>query len=239
LAVACPNGKKFKAVQTGGPSGGVLPESLLDLPVDFDKLDEAGSMMGSGGMIVMDEDTCMVDTARYYVNFLAHESCGKCVPCREGLRQMLRILDRITAGEGQEGDIELLEELSEFMEMASLCALGKSAPNPVRSTIRYFRDEYEAHIREKRCPAGVCAALIAYEIDQEKCTSACGACARACAVDAIQKVDNTYMIVQETCIKCGSCYTACPDKFRAVLKLPVAAVSRPIPIPQPQLETTA
>ncbi|MGB8772929.1 MAG: NADH-ubiquinone oxidoreductase-F iron-sulfur binding region domain-containing protein [Terriglobales bacterium] len=232
-----PNGKKFKAVQTGGPSGGVLPESLLDLPVDFDKLDEAGSMMGSGGMIVMDEDTCMVDTARYYVNFLAHESCGKCVPCREGLRQMLRILDRITAGEGQDGDIELLEELSEFMEMASLCALGKSAPNPVRSTIRYFRNEYEAHIHEKRCPAGVCAALIAYEIDQEKCTSACGACARACAVDAIQKVDDTYMIVQEKCIKCGSCYTACPDKFRAVLKLPAAAVSRPSPIPQLQIET--
>jgi len=218
-----PKGKKFKAVQTGGPSGGVLPESLLDLPVDFDQLDKAGSMMGSGGMIVMDEDTCMVDTARYYVNFLAHESCGKCVPCREGLRQMLNILDRITAGQGKEGDIELLEELSEFMELASLCALGKSAPNPVRSTIRYFRQEYEAHLREKRCPAGVCAALIAYEIDPEKCTSACGTCARACAVD----VDDTYTIVQEKCIKCGSCYTACPEKFSAVVKRPAYAVLRP------------
>ena len=197
-------------------------------------------MMGSGGMIVMDEDTCMVDTARYYVNFLAHESCGKCVPCREGLRQMLRILDRITAGDGKEGDIELLEELSEFMEMASLCALGRTAPNPVRSTIRHFRDEYEAHIREKRCPAGVCAALIAYEIDQEKCTSACGACARACAVDAIQKVDaGTYTIVQEKCIKCGACYTACPDKYRAVIKRPAAVVLRPISIPQLQIETRA
>ena len=235
-----PAGKKFKAVQTGGPSGGVLPESFLDLQVDFDKLEAAGSMMGSGGMIVMDEDTCMVDTARYYVNFLAHESCGKCVPCREGLRQMLRILDRITAGDGKEGDIELLEELSEFMEMASLCALGRTAPNPVRSTIQHFRDEYEAHIREKRCPAGVCAALIAYEIDQEKCTSACGACARACAVDAIQKVDaGTYTIVQEKCIKCGACYTACPDKYRAVIKRPAAVVLRPISIPQLQIETRA
>jgi len=232
-----PEGKKFKAVQTGGPSGGVLPESLLDLPVDFDKLDEAGSMMGSGGMIVMDEDTCMVDTARYYVNFLAHESCGKCVPCREGLRQMLNILDRISAGQGREGDIELLEELSEFMEMASLCALGRTAPNPVRSTIRYFREEYEAHIREKRCPAGVCAALIAYEIDPEKCTVACGACARACTVDAIPKVDGQYIILQEKCIKCGSCYQACPEKFHAVVKLPASAVIRPIPVPQTQIET--
>ena len=149
-----PKGKKFKGVQTGGPSGGVLPESLLDLPVDFDELDKVGSMMGSGGMIVMDEDTCMVDTARYYVNFLAHESCGKCVPCREGLRQMLTILDRIAAGEGREGDIELLEELSEFMEMASLCALGKSAPNPVRSTIRYFRAGIRSSHPRETLPGG-------------------------------------------------------------------------------------
>jgi NADH-quinone oxidoreductase subunit F len=219
-----PGGKKFKGVQTGGPSGGVLPEALLDLPVDFDELDKVGSMMGSGGMIVMDEDTCMVDMARYYVNFLAHESCGKCVPCREGLRQMLTILDRIAAGQGREGDIELLEELSEFMEMASLCALGKSAPNPVRSSIRYFRHEYEAHIREKRCPAGACSALIQYEIDQTKCSHPpCGACARACAVEAIQKADGgAYWVLQEKCIKCGSCYTACPDKFHAVTKAPVA-----------------
>jgi NADH-quinone oxidoreductase subunit F len=219
-----PAGKKFKGVQTGGPSGGVLPEALLDLPVDFDELDKVGSMMGSGGMIVMDEDTCMVDMARYYVNFLAHESCGKCVPCREGLRQMLTILDRIAGGQGREGDIELLEELSEFMEMASLCALGKSAPNPVRSSIRYFRHEYEAHIREKRCPAGACSALIQYEIDQTKCSHPpCGACARACAVEAIQKIDTgAYWVLQEKCIKCGSCYTACPDKFHAVRKAPVA-----------------
>jgi NADP-reducing hydrogenase subunit HndC len=218
-----PKGKKFKGVQTGGPSGGVLPESLLDLPVDFDELDKAGSMMGSGGMIVMDEDTCMVDTARYYVNFLAHESCGKCVPCREGLRQMLRILDRIVAGEGREGDIELLEELSGFMEMASLCALGRTASFPVRSTIRYFRHEYEAHIREKRCPAHACQALIQYEIDQEKCSHPpCGACSRACATEAVQKMDNgSYVIVQENCIKCGACYTACPDRFGAVHKVDV------------------
>ena len=232
-----PKGKKFKGVQTGGPSGGVLPESLLDLPVDFDELDKVGSMMGSGGMIVMDEDTCMVDTARYYVNFLAHESCGKCVPCREGLRQMLAILNRITAGQGREGDIELLEELAEVMELASLCALGRSASNPVRSTIRYFRAEYESHIREKRCPAGACPALIQYEIDQEKCSHPpCGACARACAVDAIQKVDGgSYLIVQEKCIKCGACYTACPDRFAAVHKAPAAAAVWQVAAPLVQL----
>jgi len=236
-----PKGKKFKAVQTGGPSGGVLPEQLLDLPVDFDELDKVGSMMGSGGMIVMDEDTCMVDTARYYVNFLAHESCGKCVPCREGLRQMLRILDRITAGQGREGDIELLEELSEVMEMASLCALGRTASFPVRSTIRYFRAEYEAHIREKRCPAGACKALIQYEIDQEKCSHPpCGACSRACAVDAIEKLDDgSFLIVQEKCIKCGACYTACPAKFAAVCKVPATAAVWKVPVPPVQSEIRA
>jgi NADH-quinone oxidoreductase subunit F len=218
-----PDGKKFKAVQTGGPSGGVIPESLIDLPVDFDELTKAGSMMGSGGMIVMDEDTCVVDTARYYVNFLAHESCGKCVPCREGLRQMLRILDNITSGAGQEGDIELLEELSDFMEVASLCALGRTAPNPVRSTIRHFREEYEAHIHEKRCPAGVCTALISYVIQPEKC-EACGACERSCSVGAVKKTESgLYEIIQEKCIKCGACYSACPDKFSAVIKVPATA----------------
>jgi NADH-quinone oxidoreductase subunit F len=222
-----PEGKKFKAVQTGGPSGGVLPESMLDTPVGFDELTKVGSMMGSGGMIVMDQDTCMVDTARYYINFLAHESCGKCIPCREGLRQMLNILNRITAGEGREGDLDLLEELSEFMEMASLCALGQTASNPVRSTIRYFRDEFEAHIREKRCPAGVCTALIAYEIDPVKCT-ACGACAKSCAVGAIEKVDSkTYRVDQEKCIKCGSCYSTCPDKWGALVKVPAVPITRP------------
>jgi NADH:ubiquinone oxidoreductase subunit F (NADH-binding)/NAD-dependent dihydropyrimidine dehydrogenase PreA subunit/(2Fe-2S) ferredoxin len=215
-----PQGKIFKAVQTGGPSGGVIPESLLDLPVDFDELYKAGSMMGSGGMIVMDENTCMVDTARYYTNFLAHESCGKCVPCREGTRQMLNILDNIASGKGKEGDLEILEELSEFMQAASLCALGQSAPNPVASTLKYFRNEYEEHIFEKRCRAGVCSALIAYEIDQEKCES-CGACSRSCPVGAVKKSEaKVFTIVQEKCIKCGACYTACPENFRAVTKVP-------------------
>jgi NADP-reducing hydrogenase subunit HndC len=212
-----PNNKKFKAVQTGGPSGGVLPESMLDIPVDFDQLTEAGSMMGSGGMIVMDENTCMVDTARYYTEFLAQESCGKCVPCREGLRQMLRILNNITNGQGKEGDIELLEELSEFIQEASLCALGQTAPNPVLSTIKHFRDEYEAHIKETRCPAGVCKALIGYFIDPDKCLG-CGRCAKNCPTDAIfETEDKTYFIDQEKCIKCGICMTVCPDKAKAVV----------------------
>jgi NADP-reducing hydrogenase subunit HndC len=212
-----PNGKKFKAVQTGGPSGGVLPAGMLDIPVDFDKLTEAGSMMGSGGMIVMDENTCMVDTARYYTEFLAQESCGKCVPCREGLRQMLRILNNITNGEGKQGDIELLEELSEFIQDASLCALGQTAPNPVLSTIRHFRDEYEAHISQTRCPAGVCKALISYYIDPDECLG-CGQCAKNCPTGAISKSDDkTYVIDQEKCIKCGSCLAVCPEKVKAVV----------------------
>ncbi len=221
-----PKGKKFKAVQTGGPSGGVIPESLLDLPVDFDELTKVGSMMGSGGMIVMDENTCMVDTARYYTNFLAHESCGKCVPCREGLRQMLNILNNIASGWGEEGDLQLLEELSEFMEAASLCALGQSAPFPVASTLKYFRDEYEEHIRDKRCRAGVCTALIAYEIDQERCES-CGACLRNCPVGAVNKSETkVFTIVQQKCIKCGACFTACPEKCRAVIKVPAYTISK-------------
>jgi NADH:ubiquinone oxidoreductase subunit F (NADH-binding)/NAD-dependent dihydropyrimidine dehydrogenase PreA subunit/(2Fe-2S) ferredoxin len=221
-----PKGKKFKAVQTGGPSGGVIPESLLDLPVDFDELTKVGSMMGSGGMIVMDENTCMVDTARYYTNFLAHESCGKCVPCREGLRQMLNILNNITSGSGEEGDLQLLEELSEFMEAASLCALGQSAPFPVKSTLKYFRDEYLEHIQDKRCRAGVCAALIAYEIDQAKCEK-CGACLRNCPVGAIHKSeDKVHTVIQEKCIKCGACYTACPEKFAAVTKVPAYTIQK-------------
>jgi NADH:ubiquinone oxidoreductase subunit F (NADH-binding)/(2Fe-2S) ferredoxin/NAD-dependent dihydropyrimidine dehydrogenase PreA subunit len=221
-----PKGKKFKAVQTGGPSGGVIPESLLDLPVDFDELTKVGSMMGSGGMIVMDENTCMVDTARYYTNFLAHESCGKCVPCREGLRQMLRILNNITSGWGEEGDLELLDELADFMEDASLCALGQSAPFPVRSTLKYFRNEYEEHIREKRCSAGVCPALIAYDIDQNKC-EACGLCLKNCPVGAVNKSpDKVYTIIQEKCIKCGACFTICPEKFMAVIKVPAYTIQK-------------
>jgi NADP-reducing hydrogenase subunit HndC len=220
-----PRGRKFKAVQTGGPSGGVLPESLLDLPVDFDELTKAGSMMGSGGMIVMDDETCMVDTARYYVDFLAHESCGKCAPCREGLRQMLLILNDIASGNGREGDIELLEALAEVLQEASLCALGQSAPNPVMSTIRHFRDEYETHIKEKRCPAGVCKELIGFSIDLEKCKG-CGLCKKNCPVGAIsEKEKKIFSIDGEKCIKCGACYSVCPDKFSAVIK--ISGVLRP------------
>ena len=214
-----PKDKKFKAVQTGGPSGGVIPEQYLDTPIDFDELAKLGSMMGSGGMIVMDEDTCMVDTARYFLNFLKGESCGKCVPCREGIRQMLRILTRITEGKGKPEDIDLLEELGETVKDASLCALGGTAPNPVLSTIKYFRDEYEAHIREKRCPAGVCKALISYYIDPEKC-QACMICIRNCPAEAIEGDKNTiHVIDQGKCTKCGTCLEVCPPRFDAVKKI--------------------
>jgi len=209
-----PKGKRFKAVQTGGPSGGCIPESLIDLPVDFDELTKAGSMMGSGGMIVMDENTCMVDVAKYFLRFLKEESCGKCVPCREGIKQMLEILNRICAGKGQEGDIELLEELSEVVQDSSLCALGGTAPNPVLSTIRYFRGEYEAHIRDKKCPAGVCKELIEYSIDKANCTG-CGVCAKRCPQSAITgEKKKPYSINLNKCIKCGICVEVC--KFDAV-----------------------
>jgi len=212
-----PNGKKFKAVQTGGPSGGCIPESMLDLPVDFDELTRAGSMMGSGGMIVMDEDTCMVDVARYFLNFLREESCGKCTPCREGIARSLEVLNRICDGEGQPGDIGLLEEMGELLQGFSLCALGRTAANPVLSTIRYFRDEYEAHIDDHRCPAGVCKALITYRIDPEKCTG-CAACARQCPREAISPVSQekkaVHVIDQDLCIRCGVCMDTC--KFGAV-----------------------
>jgi NADH-quinone oxidoreductase subunit F len=224
-----PGGKQFKAVQTGGPSGGCIPEALLDLEVGFDELAEAGSMMGSGGMIVMDEDTCMVDVARYFLHFLSDESCGKCVPCREGLRQMDSILQDITEGRGKDGDIETLEELSELAIDASLCALGKSAPNPLLSTLRYFKDEYEAHIKEKRCPALACKALISYHIDPEKC-SACLICMRKCPVSAIEGGKNRiHVIDQEKCTNCGTCFDVCPAKFSAVVKLSGVPVPPPIP----------
>ncbi len=223
-----PGGKKFKAVQTGGPSGGCIPEEKLDLEVGFDELTKAGSMMGSGGMIVMDEDTCMVDVARYFINFLTDESCGKCVPCREGLRQMHRILTNITQGKGRQGDIETLEELSETAIEASLCALGKSAPNPFLSTLRYFKEEYEAHINEKRCPALSCKELIAFYIDPEKC-SACGICRKKCPVDAIDGAKKTIHIIdQEKCTRCGTCLEVCPSKFRAVRKISGEPVPAPI-----------
>ena len=210
-----PGGKRFKAIQTGGPSGGCIPESLLTLPVDFDRLQEAGSMMGSGGMIVMDEDNCMVDMARYFVQFLQEESCGKCTPCREGLQQMGEILNRICDGKGKEEDIELLEGLSQVMLDTSLCGLGLTAPNPVLSTIQYFRNEYEAHIKEKQCPAKVCKELISFSIDSEKCTG-CGACVRVCPVDAIAgEKKKPHQLDQNKCIKCRGCYEAC--KFDAVV----------------------
>jgi len=203
-------GKKFKGVQTGGPSGGVIPESLLDLPVDFDELTKVGSMMGSGGMIVMDEDNCMVDIAKYFISFLEGESCGKCVPCREGLKRMREILADIAEGRGKDGDIGLLERLSAVLIDGSLCALGTTAPNPVLTTIHYFRDEYEAHIRDKKCPAGVCKELITYQIIEEKCPG-CGLCVKACPVEAITFMGKKKPVVldQEKCIKCGACYDVC------------------------------
>lgn len=212
-----PEGKKFKTVQTGGPSGGFLPESLLDLPVDFDSLTEAGSMMGSGGMIVGDEDTCMVDMAKYFINFLLDESCGKCVPCREGLRAMHSILERITKGEGKEGDLEALQDLSKVMMQASLCALGQSAPNPVLTAIRYFREEYEAHIKKKKCPAGVCPDLYEMTILPELCTG-CMVCARYCPTKAITgEKQKPHQIDRSKCIKCNVCYSLC--KFKAIKKI--------------------
>jgi len=204
-----PDGKKFKAVQTGGPSGGCIPESLLDTPVDYESLTQAGSIMGSGGMIVMDENNCMVEVARYFVSFTQEESCGKCSPCREGTWHMMNILDNITQGKGQEGDIELLEKIGKHIKETALCGLGNTAPNPVLTTIRYFRDEYEAHIRDKRCPAGVCKALITYSIDPQNCTG-CTACAKNCPVECISgERKQTHVIDQQKCIKCGMCDSVC------------------------------
>jgi NADH:ubiquinone oxidoreductase subunit F (NADH-binding)/(2Fe-2S) ferredoxin/Pyruvate/2-oxoacid:ferredoxin oxidoreductase delta subunit len=224
-----PGGKEFKAVQTGGPSGGVIPKSLIDTPIDFDELAKVGSMMGSGGMIVMDEDTCMVDVARYFLNFLSEESCGKCVPCREGIRQMLKILTRICAGQGKPEDIPTLEELAIVLKDVSLCALGGTAPNPILSTLRYFRDEYEAHIQEKRCPAGICKALTAYYIVPEKC-QACLICLRNCPVGAIRGGKNlVHTIDQDKCTKCGVCLEVCPPRFRAIVKLSGVPIPEPVP----------
>jgi NADH-quinone oxidoreductase subunit F len=211
------DGKAFKAVQTGGPSGGCIPAAYLDARVDFDELTKLGSMMGSGGMIVMDEDTCMVNVARYFLNFLRDESCGKCTPCREGLAQMLHILDRITHGEGQPGDVERLEAMGELLAGTALCALGKTAANPILSTIRYFRDEYDAHIQQKRCPAKQCRGLFLYEIDAKAC-KACGLCRKHCPVQAIAGEKKVvHVIDQSKCTRCGACFEKCP--FSAVLKV--------------------
>jgi NADH-quinone oxidoreductase subunit F len=226
-------GKRFKAVQTGGPSGGCLPASLLDLPVDYESLTKAGSIMGSGGMVVTDEDTCMVDMARFFLSFTQAESCGKCVPCRVGTRQMLNILERITHGEGQPGDIEQLERLGQLVQSASLCGLGQTAPNPVLTTLRYFRDEYEAHIYEKRCPALYCPALVAYYILPDKCEG-CMICQRNCPVEAIAGGRRlVHVIDQEKCIKCGTCLEMCPKRFNAVVKVSgqkIEVPKEPIPV---------
>jgi NADH:ubiquinone oxidoreductase subunit F (NADH-binding)/NAD-dependent dihydropyrimidine dehydrogenase PreA subunit len=209
------DGRKIKAVQTGGPSGGCIPASLFDLAVDFDSLTKVGSMMGSGGMIVMDEGTCMVDVAKYFVHFLQEESCGKCLPCREGLKRMGEILDRITEGKGIEEDLSLLEELAEVVADTSLCGLGKTAPNPVLSALRYFRPEFEAHIHQKRCPAAVCTPLIQYSISESDCTG-CGACAKICPTQAIKgEKKQNHLILAEICSKCGSCIDVC--KANAVM----------------------
>jgi NADH:ubiquinone oxidoreductase subunit F (NADH-binding)/(2Fe-2S) ferredoxin len=212
----CPNGKKFKAVQTGGPSGGCIPASLIDTSVDYDTLTSIGCMMGSGGMIVMDEDNCMVDIAKFFLGFIVDESCGKCIPCRIGTRRMLDILTKITEGKGEPGDIEKLEELANTVRATSLCGLGQTAPNPVLATLKFFRDEYEAHVYEKRCPAGHCKALAVYTIDPEKCKG-CSLCSKKCPVGCISGVlKSPYVIDQSKCIKCGTCFEVC--KFGAISK---------------------
>ena len=211
-----PEGKTFKAAQTGGPSGGCIPAEHLDTPIDYDSLTAIGSMMGSGGLIVMDEDNCMVDIARFFLEFTVEESCGKCPPCRIGTKRMLDLLNKIAEGKGEEGDLEKLEELGEGIKIASLCGLGQSAPNPVLSTIKYFREEYEEHIRDKKCRAGVCQALLQYIIIEDKCRS-CGLCARVCPVNAISgQKKQPYVIDQDPCIKCGACMEKCP--FDAIVK---------------------
>jgi NADH:ubiquinone oxidoreductase subunit F (NADH-binding)/Pyruvate/2-oxoacid:ferredoxin oxidoreductase delta subunit len=228
-----PDNKKFKAVQTGGPSGGCLPASLIDLPVDYDSLAQAGSIMGSGGMVVMDEETCMVDIARFFLSFTQSESCGKCVPCRLGTKRMQETLERIIRGGGREGDIELLSELAETIRDASLCGLGQTSANPVLSTLRYFRDEYDAHVRDKRCPALSCEALISFYILPNKCQG-CGICIKACPTQAIAGGRRMiHVIDQDKCIKCGTCLEICPSRFRAVTKVSgeeIAVPKEPVPV---------
>lgn len=211
-----PDGREFKAAQTGGPSGGCIPASKIDVPIDYDNLTALGSMMGSGGLIVMDDTTCMVDIARFFMDFIVDESCGKCTPCREGTKRMLEILERICNGEGKEGDIERLENLAKIIKDSALCGLGQTAPNPVLSTLRYFRDEYEAHIKERKCPAGACKAFLQYSIIEDKCKG-CGICAKNCPVGAISgKIKEPHTIDTSKCIKCGVCMTKCP--FKAIIR---------------------
>jgi len=215
-----PRGKRFKAVQIGGPSGGCLPESALDLPIDFDSLSDAGAMMGSGGMVVLDEDDCMVEISRYFLEFTQRESCGKCTPCRLGTKQMLEILDDIVLGQGKIEYMNVLSELAEEVKAGSLCGLGKTAPNPVLTTMRYFRDEYEAHIKEGCCPALMCRELIAYYILPEKCERSCDACVGTCTVEAITPNKKRIKVIdQEKCVKCGTCLDACPPQYNAIVKL--------------------
>lgn len=209
-----PNGRKFKAAQTGGPSGGCIPEENLDTPIDYESLSKIGSMMGSGGLIVMDDSKCMVNLAKFYLGFTVDESCGQCTPCRIGTKRMLEILERITEGKGEEGDIEKLEVLAETIKKTSICGLGQTAPNPVLSTLHYFRNEYEEHIKNKNCPAGECKALKKFQINQEKCKR-CGLCARNCPVQAISgNREEGYQIDTNKCIKCGLCASKC--NFKAI-----------------------
>lgn len=230
-----PNKKNFKAVQIGGPSGGCLSTDFLDIPIDFDSLTEAGAMMGSGGMVVMDEDTCMVDIARYFLDFTQKESCGKCTFCRIGTHHLLSILERMTKGEGREGDLVQLEDLSEDMKNGSLCGLGKTAPNPVLTSLKYFKDEYDAHVKENRCPAMMCRALTAYYIDLEKCARGCDACVGSCPVEAIFTTKDRKKAVDQTlCVKCGECMVACPKEYDAVKKVSPPNLAPIIERPQPQ-----
>ncbi len=211
-----PNNKKFKAVQTGGPSGGCITADNLDISIEYDTLVAMGSMMGSGGMIVLDEDNCMVDVARFFLDFTREESCGKCTPCRVGTKRMLEMLEKITEGKGTLEDIDKLEKLALSIKTSALCGLGQTAPNPVLSTLKYFRDEYEAHVVDKKCPAGVCKALMQYTIVDDVCKK-CGICAKACPVGAISgKVKETFFIHQDKCVKCGACMEKCP--FKAIVK---------------------